>query len=71
MQKTINGQSMINGTPAATMSATVYENGNVSISKNICNIELYESNKSEVRDDMANFENLVFYDDVSTQEVAE
>lgn len=63
-QKTINGYSVIDGEMAASMTASVCEDGNLSIAKNISNIDTYRKNKDEVRADMEQFETTVFSEEV-------
>lgn len=62
--KTINisSTSNINGQVVVYMSATLNTEGSSyeSITKNIQNQELYNSNKDEVRKDMRDFEDLVY-----------
>lgn len=61
--KTINGSSMVTSGEtelvAASMHATISENGSVNINKNIVNKELYDANKDEVRADWAAFDEFV------------
>ena len=68
VSKNISGQSMIDGVVAASMSGSITESGNVSISKNIVNNEVYMGNKKQVRDDMSEFESLV-YEEQDNREV--
>lgn len=60
-QKTINGTSVMeeSGMQVATMCASVYEDGRVSITKNICDAERYLANKQEVQKDFEDFEKMV------------
>lgn len=54
---TLNATSDIEGAQVAYMSATISsESGSANISKSITNQALYNANKSEVRKDMAAFE---------------
>lgn len=54
---TLNATSDIDGAQVAYMSATISsESGSANISKSITNQALYNANKSEVRKDMAAFE---------------
>ena len=59
---TISGHSIIQGQVVAYMSANLSTDGNTneSLSKNIQNQSLYDSNKEEVRKDMRDFEDLVY-----------
>lgn len=58
---TLNATSEINGVQVVYMSAIVSTEGsNANINKNISNQELYNSNKVEVRKDMAEFETAVY-----------
>lgn len=63
VSKTINGQSIIEGTMAASMSATISEDGNITISKNVYNKDLYNKNKADIQKDMADFETEIFKED--------
>ncbi len=58
----INGNSEIDGQVIVYMSASLSTTGTGSenISKTINNQELYNANKSEVRKDMREFEDLVY-----------
>ncbi len=58
----INGTSTIDGQLVVHMSAILSTDGNAneSINKNIQSQPLYESNKSQVRQDMRDFEDLVY-----------
>ena len=58
----LNGESKIGEQVAATMYATLSTNGsgNENINKTILNQELYNENKTEVRKDMREFEDLVY-----------
>ena len=58
----INGTSIIDGQLVVHMSAILSTDGNTneSINKNIQSQPLYESNKSQVRQDMRDFEDLVY-----------
>lgn len=58
-QKTINGTSTVNNESVAFMSASIQENGAITITKNISNIKLYNENKKEVRADLLAFEQKV------------
>lgn len=58
---TLSGTSEINGVQVVYMSATISTEGsNANINKNISNQELYNTNKVEVRSDMAEFETMVY-----------
>lgn len=57
---TINGSSLINNEVAATMYAVINEDGSCNQNSNIVNTSLYEANKSEVRDDIATFNDKVY-----------
>lgn len=58
----LNGESKIGEQVAATMYATLSTNGsgNENINKTILNQELYSANKTEIRKDMRDFEDLVY-----------
>lgn len=58
----INGTSTIEGQVVVYMSASLSTDGstNENINKNIQNQILYEANKVAVRQDMRNFEDLVY-----------
>lgn len=58
----LSGNSTIDGQQVAYMSATLNTTNysECSINKNISNKELYEANKTQVRADMAEFEEKVF-----------
>lgn len=58
----INGTSVIEGQVVVYMSASLSTDGstNENINKNISNQSLYEANKTEVRQDMRDFEDLVY-----------
>lgn len=58
----ITGNSEINGQVIVYMNASLSTtgNGNESISKTINNQELYNANKTEIRKDMIEFEDLVY-----------
>lgn len=60
VSKTISGSSMIENAIVASMTATISEEGNISISKNVYNKELYNQNKAAVQKDMADFETEIF-----------
>lgn len=59
---TLSGISKIDGQAVVYMSATISTDagGSSSTTKNICNKELYDSNKSEIRRDMSEFEQEVY-----------
>lgn len=59
---TLNGASLVNGVQVAWMSATINSDGGAgaSVNKTITNQELYNSNKVEVRADIAKFEEQVY-----------
>ena len=58
---TLNATSEIDGAQVAYMSATINnENGSANINKSITNQALYNANRSEVRKDMAAFEDEVY-----------
>ncbi len=59
-QTTLSCQSIINGTVAAYMSASIAEDGQISSSVSIQNKTLYEANKAECRKDIEEFNALVF-----------
>ena len=48
---------------AASMSATISEDGNITISKNVYNKDLYNKNKADIQKDMADFETEIFKED--------
>lgn len=58
----ITGESVIDGTPVAYMTANMSEDGGSStgINKTITNKEIYEANKVEARKDMRDFEDEVY-----------
>ena len=60
VSKTISGSSMIENAIVASMTATISEEGSISISKNVYNKELYNQNKAAVQKDMADFETEIF-----------
>lgn len=57
---TLNGNSLINNEMAATMYAMVNEDGSSNQNVNIVNSTIYESNKKEVREDIAQFNNAMY-----------
>ena len=59
---TLNGVSKIDGQPVAYMNATLSTDGNGSnkINTNIVNRELYNANKEQVRQDIADFDEMVY-----------
>lgn len=68
VQKTISGSSVVKtdkGVDAvvASMSASIQEDGSISINKYISDKDLYKANKDEVREDMDSFETLVYQED--------
>lgn len=68
--KTISGQSTIDNQLVATMNATIRDDGTHSnINSNIMNSTLYEANKEEVRADIQAFEDLVYAEEDSDDEV--
>ena len=56
----LNGESQIEGTTVAYLSANVTKEGNTTTSKNITNQDLYQANKVEVRKDIRDFEAQVY-----------
>lgn len=56
----LNGSSSIGTEIAATMYATIGEDGSVNISTNTVNTELAEKNKEAVRNDTAAFQEAVY-----------
>ena len=56
----LNGESKIGGTTVAYLSANITEAGNSTISKSIANIDLYNANRTEVRNDISAFETEVY-----------
>ena len=58
----LNASSMINNQVVVYMSATLSTDGQTSenINKNICSQELYELNKDEIRQDMRDFEEMIY-----------
>ena len=56
----ITGTSSIENQVAVNMYATIDGSGTVSTNKTITNRELYNANKSAVRDDMDSFDDYVF-----------
>lgn len=63
VSKTISGTSVIDNAMVASMTATISEEGNISISKNVYNKDLYNQNKDAVQKDMADFETGIFKED--------
>ena len=67
VQKTLSGSSVIKTDKeekvVASMSASIQEDGSISINKYISDKELYQANKDEVRADMDSFETLVYQED--------
>ena len=63
VSKTISGTSVIDNAMVASMTATISEEGNISISKNVYNKDLYNQNKAAVQKDMADFETGIFKED--------
>ena len=63
VSKTISGTSVIDNAMVASMKATISEEGNISISKNVYNKDLYNQNKAAVQKDMADFETGIFKED--------
>ncbi len=63
LSKTINGQSIVDNTMVASMTATLSEDGNITISKNVYNTEIYNKNKAAVQKDMADFDAAIFKED--------
>lgn len=57
---TMSGQSFINDTLVASMSATIGTDGDGNINKYINNKALYAANKADVRADMTEFETQVY-----------
>lgn len=59
---TLNGESRINDQVVAYMSATLSTDGNSSnhVNANIINRELYNANKTQVRQDIADFDDMVY-----------
>lgn len=59
---TLNGVSKIDGQPVAYMNASLSTDGNGSnnINTNIVNRELYNANKEQVRQDIADFDEMVY-----------
>lgn len=63
VSKTISGTSVIDNAMVASMTATISEEGNISISKNVYNKDFYNQNKAAVQKDMADFETGIFKED--------
>lgn len=59
---TLNGVSKIDGQPVAYMNASLSTDGNASnnVNTNIVNRELYNANKVQVRQDIADFDEMVY-----------
>lgn len=59
---TLNGISKINGVQVASINATIATDGNkqASINSYISNKDLYDANKAEVRNDIAEFNRAVY-----------
>ena len=64
ISKTINGTAIVKNADdeihVVYMSASINEDGNTNINKNIVNKEMYEANKADIRKDMAAFDTLVY-----------
>ena len=56
----LNYQSMIGDQVAVYMSAKIPESGRSNSSKTIQNLDLYEANKEECRQDMAEFDEMLW-----------
>ena len=56
----INGTSMAGSDLAATMNASISEDGGISLNTYIQNKEVYEANKTEVQSDIEAFNQLVY-----------
>lgn len=56
----LNYQSMIGDQVAVYMSAQIPESGRSNSSKTIQNLDLYEANKEECRQDMAEFDEMLW-----------
>lgn len=56
----LNGSSSIGTEVAATMYATISEDGSININTNTVNTELAEKNKEAVRNDIAAFQETVY-----------
>lgn len=67
---TLNGQSMLEESGqevmVASMTATLTNDGVLSVNKSIVRPDLYEANKEEVKDDMTGFDFVAF--DLETTE---
>ncbi|EFF65125.1 hypothetical protein [Turicibacter sanguinis] len=59
---TLNGVSKIDGQPVAYMNASLSTdaNGSNNVNTNIANRELYNANKEQVRQDIADFDEMVY-----------
>lgn len=57
---TLNGTSLVDNEVAATMYAVINEDGSGNQNVNIVNNVIYENNKKEVRDDIAQFNNFMY-----------
>lgn len=65
-------QSMIGDQVAVYMSAQIPESGRSNSTKTIQDLDLYEANKTECREDMAAFDEMLFeLEDQQTEEVPE
>lgn len=64
ISKTINGTASVKNAdeeiPVVYMSASISEDGNTNINKNVVNKDIYEANKADIRNDMAAFDTLVY-----------
>ena len=64
ISKTINGTASVKNADeeihVVYMSASINEDGNTNINKNIVNKEMYEANKADIRKDMAAFDTIVY-----------
>ena len=67
VQKTLSGSSVIKTDKeekvVASMSASIQEDGSISINKYISDKDMYKANKDEVRADMDSFETMVYQED--------
>lgn len=59
---TLNGVSLVNGVQVAWINATISSDGRggANINKSITNQELYNANRTEVREDFTKFEEQVY-----------
>ena len=57
---TLSGQSIIDNQMVATLHATIPSDGNTNNNSNIVNKTLYRQNRTQVKADMAEFDDMVY-----------